>query len=194
MSVPELFPRSVHEFDRRVAAISDNEWTNATPCTDWSVRDLVNHIVSEAAWIPPLLAGKKVDEVDGLEGDLLGDDPKGAWAEASARAIEAVERDGAMDVTAHLSFGDFTGEFYVSQVLCDHVIHAWDLAAGIRDDDTLHSELVSFTYDFYLPADEILRNGVFGPKVEVPDDADPQTKLLAFTGRDRTEWKVAPGR
>jgi uncharacterized protein (TIGR03086 family) len=97
-------------------------------------------------------------------------------------------------VTAHLSFGDFSGEFYVSQVLADHVIHAWDLAAGIGGDDALDPELVSFTYDFYLPADEVLRYGAFGPKLEVPNDADPQTKLLAFTGRDRTEWKAPPGR
>jgi uncharacterized protein (TIGR03086 family) len=194
MDVPELFRRSVDEFDRRVAAISDDQWTNSTPCPDWSVRDLVNHIVGEAAWMPPLLAGKKVDEVDGLEGDLLGGDPKGAWDDASARSVEAVEQDGAMEVTAHLSFGDFPGEFYVSQVLCDHVIHAWDLAAAIGDNDALDPELVSFTHDFYMPADEVLRYGAFGPKREVPDDADPQTKLLAFTGRDRTEWKAASGR
>jgi hypothetical protein len=34
------------------------------------------------------------------------------------------------------------------------------------------------------PADEALRSsGHFGPKVAVPDDADEQTKLIAFTGR-----------
>ena len=194
MSVPELFRRSVDEFDRCVAAVSDDQWTNATPCPDWTVRDLLNHIVGEAAWMPPLLAGKKVDEVDGLEGDLLGDDPKGAWADASARAIEAAEQDGAMEATAHLSFGDFSGEFYVSQVLCDNVIHAWDLAAGIGHDDGIDPELVKFTYDFYLPFEDMLRNGAFGPKVEVSDDADPQTKLLAFTGRDREGWNPPTAR
>ena len=185
MSVPVLFKRSVDEFDRRVQAITDDQWDNSTPCGDWNVRDLVNHIIVEARWVSPLLEGKTIQEVGSELDDDLGD-PKTAWALASKEAIAASERDGAMDVTAHLSFGDFPGHVYLSQVLADHVVHAWDLARGIGADDTLDPELVAYCDDFYAPQVELWRQaGAFGDPVEVPEDADRQTKLLAMVGRDR---------
>lgn len=184
MKVPALFRRSVEEFDRRVDAIKDNQWGNQTPCPDWDVRGLVNHIVVEARWVPPLLEGKTIAEV-GSELDHDLDDPRKAWAVASQEAMEAAERDGAMEVTAHLSFGDFPGHVYLSQVLCDHVIHAWDLARGIGADDAIDPELVTFARDFYAPQVELWRQaGAFADAVETPAGADPQSKLLAMVGRD----------
>lgn len=186
MNIPSLYKRSVAEFDRRVASIRDDQWDNTTPCPDWSVRDLVNHIVNEDGWVPPLLKGKTIDEVGGaLDGDLLGDDPKAAWSDASKEGISAVEQDGAMEAIAHLSFGDFAGKDYISQVLTDHVIHAWDLARGIGDDESLDPELVTFVTEFLAPQAEAWRQaGAFGPQVDIPGDADDQMKLLAMVGRD----------
>jgi uncharacterized protein (TIGR03086 family) len=84
----------------------------------------------------------------------------------------------------HVSFGDIPGRDYISQVLSDHVVHSWDLARGIGGDDTLNSELVEFVYAYLEPQAEAWRSaGAFGAKVEVPDEADLQTKLLALTGR-----------
>ena len=188
-SVPTLFERAVHEFDRRVSAIDDDQWDSTTPCPDWSVRDLVNHVVNEDLWIVPLLDGKTIEEVgDAFDGDLLGDAPKTAWARAARGALQAVQRDGAMEITAHLSFGDVPGREYVTQVLTDHVIHAWDLSRGIGADDELDTELVAFVSDFLEPQIEMWRQGgAFGPAVQVSQGADPQTKLLAMTGRDRAK-------
>lgn len=132
----ELYRRAIDEFGGRVALVKDDQWHNDTPCTDWDVRVLVNHLVNEDRWVPPLLDGQTIDQVgDRFDGDLLGDDPKQAWKEASEEALAAAGRPGAMEATAHLSFGDFPGRDYVMQVLVDHVIHAWDLARGIDADD-----------------------------------------------------------
>ncbi len=153
------------------------------------MRALVNHIVSEDRWVPPLLEGKTIEEVgDAFDGDILGDDPKAEWSDAARAALEAADRDGAMEVTAHLSFGDTPADEYISQVLADHVVHAWDLARGIGVDDELDPELVDFVLDFYAPQVELWRGaGIFGPEIEVSEDADRQTKLLAMVGRDRTK-------
>ena len=189
MNIPALFDQAVDEFDRRVVAIGDDQWNNATPCTQWSVRDLVNHVVYENLWAPGLLAGKTIDEIGGMstfEGDQLGSDPKDAWAEASQAAREAVGRDGAMEITTHLSFGDFPGSFYALQLLSDHVIHAWDLARGIKGDEALDENLVRFVYEAMKPYADVLSQGdSYDPPVDVPDDADVQTKLLALAGRRR---------
>ena len=189
VNVPDLFDRAVGEFDRRVRSVSEEQWDNPTPCTAWSVRDLVNHVVVEDLWAPGLLAGKTIDEIGGMEafdGDLLGSDPRQAWDEASEAARSSVHRDGAMEVTTHLSFGDFPGRFYTEQLLSDHLIHAWDLAKGIEADDHLDEELVAYVYEAMLPhAEALSQSGAYGNVIEVPDDADTQTKLLGLVGRRR---------
>ena len=180
-----FFERAVEEFDRRVQAVSDDQWSSSTPCSDWDVRTLVNHLVNEDKWVPPLLDGKTIEEVgDAFDGDLLGNDPKSAWKSAAAEAVEASNREGVHERTVHLSFGDFPGHMYISQVLSDHVIHAWDLARGIGADDRLDPELVDFVYAFLEPQAEAWRSGgAFAEAVEVAPDADRQTQLLALTGR-----------
>ena len=183
-----LFARSVDDFTRLVESVDDDQWDSHTPCTEWSVRDLVNHLTYEAAWAPPLLEGKTIDEVggDAFEGDLLGDDPKGAWKTRAEAERAAVAKPDALEVTAHLSFGDFPGEFYISQLMSDHLVHGWDLARGIGADDELDPEIVRYIYDFTKPFAHILsQSSSFADPVDVPEDSDLQTKLLAMLGRRR---------
>ena len=185
MNLPEAFRRSTAEFDARVQKIGDDQWLLPTPCSEWNVRDLLNHLVNEDRWAKPLFDGKTIAEVgDALDGDLLGDDPKKAWAEARAEADAAVSSEDAMDKIVHVSFGDIPGSEYTMQLLCDHVIHAWDLARAIGADERLDPELVQMCHDVMAPMEEMLRgSGAYGEKVEVPEDADVQTRLLALAGR-----------
>ena len=180
----EMYRRSVEDFGQRVMAIGADDWAKPTPCSDWTVRDLVRHLVYEELWAPPLLAGATVAEIgDRFEGHILGDDPQVAWKEAAAAAIAAASKD-ALDRTVHLSFGDFPGRDYLGQLTADHVIHAWDLAKGLGGDTRLDPELVEFVHAFMEPqADQWAAAGVFAARVDVPADADLQSKLLAMTGR-----------
>ena len=185
-TLADLFARSVEEFGSRVQLIEEDQWDNPTPCSDWSVRDLVNHLVYEDVWAPPLFEGSTIEEIgDRFEGDLLGDAPLKAWEEAAAGAVAAARAPGALERTVHLSFGDTPGSEYLSQLLNDHVIHAWDLARGIGADDGLDPELVELLLEKMEPAEDMLKSsGAFGGRVEAPADADPQTKLLAVMGRE----------
>jgi uncharacterized protein (TIGR03086 family) len=180
----DLFKRGLREFDDRVRLVKEDQWNESTPCSEWDVRALVNHIVYEDRWTPPILEGKTIEEVgDQFEGDLLGDDPVAAWDEASREAAAAVERTS-MDKIVHLSFGDVPAQLYIDQLLNDHVIHGWDLARGIAADDSLDPELVDYLYEKAKPQEELLKgSGLFGEKIEPAEDADPQTKLLAIMGR-----------
>jgi uncharacterized protein (TIGR03086 family) len=180
----EIYRRSVEEFGRRLTAVGDGDWDRPTPCTDWTVRDLVRHLVYEELWTPPLLEGRTIAEVgDRFEGDILGSDPQVAWKEAAAAALAAASPD-VLDRTVHLSFADVPGEEYLGQLTADHVIHAWDLARATGGDERLAPDLVQHVYDVMVPQIEPARSaGVFGPAVEVPEGADLQSKLLALTGR-----------
>jgi len=66
----------------------------------------------------------------------------------------------------------------------DIVIHTWDLARATGLDETMDPDLVPQMLAGMEPMDEMLRqSGHYGPRVEVPADADVATRLLAFTGR-----------
>ncbi|MEA2435254.1 MAG: hypothetical protein QOG54_2711 [Actinomycetota bacterium] len=183
--LPDYHRRAVEYYDSLVSEIRDDQWGNSTPCTDWSVRDLVNHIVYENLWTPELLAGKTVEEVGNrFDGDVLGDDPKGAWQRASKEAVSAVQDDGAMERMVSVSWGQIKGQEYAEQLFLDHVVHGWDLAMGIGGDTTLDPELVEACWIGAKAGEELIRgSGVFGEPIEVPDEADTQTRLLALLGR-----------
>lgn len=188
--VLEELTRGLEEFGRRVHAVGgpdDRAWSNPTPCAEWDVRTLVNHLVGELRWIPPLLDGRTIADVgDELDGDLLGDDPQRAWDEAVTAATTAAGAPGVLERTVHLSYGDRPAAGYLAEVTSDLTVHSWDLARGIGADDTVDPELVRVTYARMEPAADVLAaSGVFGPPVEVGDDADLQTRLLALVGRRR---------
>jgi uncharacterized protein (TIGR03086 family) len=181
----EMYRRSVEEFGQRVMAVGPGDWDRPTPCSDWTVRDLVRHLVYEELWVPSLLEGQTVADVgDRYEGDILGADPQAAWKESAAAALAAGGSPDVLGRTVHLSFGDCPGQEYLAQLTADHVIHAWDLARGTGGDDRLDPELVEFVHAFMAPqVDQWRAAGVFASAVDVPDDADLQAKLLAITGR-----------
>jgi uncharacterized protein (TIGR03086 family) len=180
----ELHQRALERFGQHVRAIRDDQWHGPTPCTDWDVRVLVNHLVSENRWMPPLLEGKTIADVGtSLDGDLLGDDPKVAWDLSEKEAGEAVA--GAdLGRIVHVSYGNIPAKSYVNEVMTDLAIHGWDLARAIGADETIDPEIVDLLYDRLKPREEQLKaSGMFGPKVEPPPGADKQTQLLAVFGR-----------
>ena len=62
-----------------MSAVTDSAWVNDTPCTDWNVKDVVNHIVDENIWMVALFNGRTIAEIDNeFEGNLVGDDPASA--------------------------------------------------------------------------------------------------------------------
>ena len=177
--------RTAELFGRHVHAVADDQWHLPTPDTEWDVRDLVNHLVSEHRWVPPLLAGQTIDEVgDRFDGDLLGEDPKAAWDEATAEALAAFAEEGAMQRTVHLSFGDVPAEEYAFELASDLLVHGWDLARAIGADERLDPDLVELVYQGWKPREAELRHsGLFAPPPEIPPDSDRQTQLLALFGR-----------
>jgi len=183
----DLFGRAQRQFGALVHQVGDGAWGNGTPCTDWDVRALVNHLVYEARWAPPLLAGATLEEVgDQFEGDLLGSDPKTAYDEATAASTQAARAPGVLERTVHLSYGDVPGGDYVGQMTIDFTVHAWDLARGIGADDTLDANLVKFAWETAEPQKEMLAaSGMFAAPIDVPAEADQQTRLLAMFGRKR---------
>jgi len=181
--VRRLFRRAADEFGRRVHDVKDDQWDAPTPCAEWDVRAVVNHLVYEMRWAPPLFAGRTVAEVgDRFEGDLLGDDPRAAWDDAAREAVAAVDADSAMERTVHLSYGDVPGSEYAMQMFADLLIHGWDLARGAGQDERLDQELVAACAAWFGNVEDMVRGvGLIGPRIEV--EGDEQARLLGRYGR-----------
>ena len=189
MELVEQHRRAMAEFDLRVQLLTEDRWHDPTPCDDWDVRDLVNHLVVEQLWMTDLLAGETLERIgDRYEGDHLGDDPASAWSQASSAAREAVTRPGALEGSVHTSMGLLPTTEYVTQMIADLAIHAWDLARGLRVDEDLDPELVEQLYGVWASrVDELAASGMFSAPVELDDtdeEVDLQTRLLALFGRD----------
>ena len=179
-----LYARGLDAFGDRVRSVPADRWSSPTPCREWTVRDLVGHVLGEQAWAPALLAGETVEQVgDRFAGDLLGDDPAGAWQRARDAAWAAFDADGALGRTVHLSYGDAGAEHYLREMTADLVVHAWDLSrgAGLPEADGLDGELVALA-DAMAPQRPV--DGLFDPPVDPGRDADPVRRLVARFGRD----------
>lgn len=179
------FRRAAETFGARIHEVAPGQWSAPTPCTEWDVRALCNHVVGEAAWMVPLFAGKTIAEVGGaLDGDILGEDPARAWDEAIESALAAVQEPGAMEQIVHLSFGDVLGEEYLRQVHADVVIHTWDLATAIGADRTIDAIEAQALIEYLEPMLKGNTGGAFAAPVEIGPDAGAADRLIALTGRD----------
>jgi len=185
MDLDTLYRSCVENWSSTVSGIGADQWDLPTPCSDWTVRDLVNHVAGEDLWTPPLVAGQTIEEVgDQFDGDVLGDDPIGSAQSAAAAALAATSAALPGGGTVHLSFGDFPVAEYVWQLVADHLVHTWDLAAAIGSARDLDPDAVADVAGWFVNWEEGFRGaGAIGPRVEVAD-GDPQAALLASFGRD----------
>jgi uncharacterized protein (TIGR03086 family) len=180
----ELFQRAQAGFTDRVDAVAPDQWEDpALP--EWTVADLVAHLVTEQLWAPPLLAGEPH-----LEGrfpvdtaDLLGSDPFTGWESAADDALSAFAEDDALIRTVHLSRGPTPAADYILEMTADLTVHTWDLAQATGGDTELDGELVTagLVYAERLPVNGI--PGLIDPPLDVSDAAPPQMRLLARFGR-----------
>ncbi|MEE1929643.1 TIGR03086 family metal-binding protein [Streptomyces sp. TRM 70351] len=185
MELLEAFDRSYEAFDQRVLRVEDEQWTAGTPCTEWTVRDVVNHVVSEHLWAPWLLRGATLAEVgDRFDGDVLGGDPKGAWARAAAASRPAFHRPAALSGTVNTSGGPSPADAYAWQMTLDLAVHGWDVARGIGADEHMDQELARTLLErFGSQIPQWQGSGLFGPSVDVPGSASARDRLLALLGR-----------
>ncbi|MGI8810556.1 MAG: TIGR03086 family metal-binding protein [Acidimicrobiales bacterium] len=168
------------QFTERVKSVPEGAWDNPAPCEGWVARDVVRHLVE---WIPGFFESKAGIALP--KATTVDEDPVAAW-QALSDGLQALLDDP--EVTSReveMPMGRFTVEQAVDMICTgDVLLHTWDLARATGLDETLDPEEVHRMYEGMEPLDELLRgSGHYGPRVEVPDDADEQTKLIAFIGR-----------
>jgi uncharacterized protein (TIGR03086 family) len=181
----DLYGKAMTGTRAYVDAVRADQWAGPTPCTEWDVKHVANHIIGENLWAAELLEGKTIADVgDKLDGDLAGEDPAAAYRDSVTVASHAVTAPGAMQATCHLSFGDYSGSDYAAQLFLDTLIHGWDIAKATGQNTRLDPDLVEACLPVAGELSSMFRSaGVFGEDLPVSDDADQQTRLLALLGR-----------
>ena len=185
VDLPEVHARALVATRAFVAGIGADRLDDRSVDEEWSVRELLNHVVSGNLWVPELVGGRTIDEVGTrLDGDVLGSDPLTAYDSSAEVAATAFRESGAMDRPVAVSYGPVPGAVYCGHRFMDVLIHGWDLAASTGQDTTLDRDLVEACWEVVEPQrGELAATGAFGTHVEVGPDADRQTTLLAVLGR-----------
>jgi uncharacterized protein (TIGR03086 family) len=185
VDLPEVHAAALDTTRAYVAGVGAVQWGDASPCPDWDVRTLVNHIVSGNWWASELGAGVAIDEVGNrLDGDLLGADPIGVYDASAAAAAATFREAGAMERPCAVSYGPVPGEVYCGHRFMDVLVHGWDVARATGQDTALPPDLVNAAIEVVTPQAAMLgESGMFATDVDVPADGDAQTRLLAMLGR-----------
>lgn len=192
MDGAELFEACLTQATAVVKQVRPEHFANATPDADWSVRDLLAHMLHELSLVPLMIAGKTLDEIgDAYNADLADDDValSANWQTAADSADLALS-DIDPDEPAHLHDGDVTIDDYLMQTGSDLLIHAWDLGKAIGVPVRFDDQLAAIVYDNSQPQKLHLHDTSMFSKVEIIGDADIQTRLLALFGR-RSDWHAA---
>ena len=178
--VVERHRRALAGFDAVVdhAAGDPERWAQPSPCEGWSAQDLVEHVT----YIHTRLA-TELGEAVAEPGEA--DQVVGRWRAARDAALRGLSNPGALDHTVSMPVGAMPAGRFINILTTDTLVHTWDLGRAVGIDVELDPELVERAHKAAIPMDEMLRSGTaFGPKVELDDGADAQSKMLAFFGRD----------
>ena len=176
----DRFRRLAAHFTATVDAVPDERWDDPSPCEAWSARDIVRHVAT-TEW----------DFLTRLElappGVVPDPEPLAAWP-VSRDAVQAVLDDPARaDTPYDSSFGPTTFSSVVDRFYAfDLVVHAWDIARAARLPELEPmpaDEIARITADAEALGAALRSPGVCGPPLPVPDDADAQSRLLGFLGR-----------
>ncbi|HWL98038.1 MAG TPA: TIGR03086 family metal-binding protein [Nocardioidaceae bacterium] len=168
-------------FTDRVRGVPPDAWDRPAPCEGWVARDVVRHLVE---WFPAFLeAGTGVRLP---RGPSVDDDPVAAWSvhsDAVQSLLDDPETPSRVLSDPHvgeLPLGQAVDMFYTADVF----MHTWDLARATGQDERLDPDKCAQLLEGMVAYEDAMRgSGQYGPRVTVADDADVQTRMLAFIGR-----------
>lgn len=169
----ELYRRAADWTSEKIHGTTD--LTVPTPCTDWQLRDLLNHMLETQRYFVSAGRGESASPPGQTPPDLLSDSPAADFDRARAELIAVFGQAGVIEKTMPA----------LGIAFADALLHGWDVARATGQDPTMPDGLAAAAYQvIHGRFTEEQRQGVFAPEVPVPDDASAQDRLLAYTGRD----------
>jgi uncharacterized protein (TIGR03086 family) len=183
-----IFRTGQAAFTERVHAIAGDQWNLGTPDAQWTVADLVWHLVDEHRWARPLLAGLALDDAGAVAAGLGPAARDGVtlvreWDRAAALSAAAFGADGALSGSVAISRGRAPAAEYLEEMILDLIVHAWDLGTAIGYRGPLPAGAVAAIYPLAQAIVDRTPLGMFGRPAEVGAGAPIIDRLVALTGR-----------
>lgn len=178
MDPVQLFSKATARGSDVMAGVSAEQLALATPCTEWSVQDLIDHLVGSTGYLLAALEGSEPAPVSGATA--------ADYEAGRAQVLAALAEPGALERTCRSPLGfDWTIEQATAGTFMDNLIHTWDLATATGQDTALDPQLVEMCIAMFLPdmPERGRASGLVGPAVQVDVDAPAQDRLLAAMGR-----------
>jgi uncharacterized protein (TIGR03086 family) len=192
--VVDAYRRAQELFDRVLAAVPANSWGSDSACTEWTVKDVAGHVIWGQNLVRHWATGREYTVTTGAPGspqpaEMAGDDPLSTWRSAREDSLATLTPEALAREVDTRAFGVIPVAGFLEALVTDHLAHAWDVGHPLGLDVPMDADLVrdsfawSRTVAFRAP-------GGIGPELTPPDDADEQTCLLAFLGRQA--WTPVP--
>lgn len=172
-----------------VAGVHPEQWTNGTPCTEWTARELVNHLAGGNRLFAGLLRGApspSLAEQQRMQGlDQLGEDPVTAYRDAADALRAAFDQPGVLERIVTLPIGPLPGFAALQLRITEALVHGWDLAQGTDQPAHFPDELAEPALAFTRQALPGLPPGrrPFAPPQPADADAPAIDRLVALLGR-----------
>ncbi|CBH46481.1 TIGR03086 family protein [Rhodococcus hoagii] len=178
-STPDLYRRLAAAFTDRVDAVPADRWDAASPCEGWTARDVLTHVVETQSHMVGVV-GLSIPD-----GPSPAHDPAAAWRH-TRDAVQAILDDPAkasLEYDGHFGRTDLAATMRTFYCF-DLVVHGWDIARAAGLDETIPDVDLDLLDAVVAQLGDSLRmDGVCGPALDVPVDADRQTRILATLGR-----------
>lgn len=182
MSDPDLLESVLAQDAGLIAGVRDEQWGRPTPCPDYDVRALVNHIVG---WLQAFAAGVGDRAHEGDPAAFTTEAPVEDFRAAAADLVSGW-RNVAPDSPVRIASSEVPQEMAYAMTVMEYVTHGCDLALATGQAVPFGDDVLTTTLDLArttLPPEYRGEGKAFGDEVPVADDAPPLDRLLGFMGR-----------
>ncbi len=187
MDAMQRYRQAQDDFDAVLAAVRPDQWDAPSACAEWTVRDVVGHVIWGQRQMQAWATGADYTDRRGAPGtphprELAGPDPVPVWRAARAESVAALTPEALGRTASITGMGEVPIAAIVTLLTTDFVAHTWDVGHGLGMDVRLDPGLVTLAFD-WARAHVVRRPGFFGPELSPPAGSDEQTRMLAFLGR-----------
>lgn len=182
-----MYAQGLTFFTTIVDAVDATTWANPSPCAGWQALDVLGHVGQATQMGTTILTGGDMTfERAEPPRSVVGSDPKSWWHDLADQASQALGNAPDLDAEVDSPMGRRTVREGLSFPGVDLFVHGWDLGTATGQTVELPSDAIGFIEAMFatVPDDVARRPGVFGSRTEVPAEASPTERTIAFTGRD----------
>jgi uncharacterized protein (TIGR03086 family) len=163
-----------------IAKVRTDQLDDKTPCTEWSVRDLLEHTIGVVAGMGAAIGGSG----SARDHFTLGADPAAQFEGASAATLAGWRTPGVLDRTVDGGPGPMPGRVLAGINLLDTATHTWDIARATGQPAALPDDVARAALEAaHMIIKPEIRAGRFGPEIAAPAGASATDELVAFLGR-----------